>query len=387
MKSKFELPSQGFVFWPVGTGDSTTIAIDAETYLQIDIRQIEEAAKEDSPYEPVVDRLIELLPKKNSKPYLACFALTHPDKDHCQGFSNLLNNVHIGELWFTPRVFREYVKDLCDDAKVFKKEAMRRVKIAREQSSVDSGDRIRVIGYDDLLEEDDFKGFPKKNLTIPGNKISIVNGQEYSNTFGAFVHAPFKDDAEGERNDTSLGLQITLSNGSSDLKGLFFGDLAYPTLRKIFGKSNKNDLEWNVLLAPHHCSKCVMYWKDESDSDETLRRDIMNAFENCQQDDAYIVASCEPIPEKNKSGDNPPHAKAKSRYEEIVKKKFICTQEESDADNPHPIVVVLLNNKIKITEGSLSKKNNAFGELREAITNAQGTIKPPTEQVGFGHND
>ena len=31
----FDLPARGLVFWPVGNGDSTTIVVDSETYLQV----------------------------------------------------------------------------------------------------------------------------------------------------------------------------------------------------------------------------------------------------------------------------------------------------------------------------------------------------------------
>ena len=60
-----------------------------------------------------------LLPEDDGKPSLAVFVLTHPDEDHCLGFKDLLKRVKIGEIWFTPRVFREYSKDLSDDAKAF----------------------------------------------------------------------------------------------------------------------------------------------------------------------------------------------------------------------------------------------------------------------------
>ena len=38
---EFTLPDRGFVFWPVGTGDSTTVVIDKDHVMQVDIRQME----------------------------------------------------------------------------------------------------------------------------------------------------------------------------------------------------------------------------------------------------------------------------------------------------------------------------------------------------------
>lgn len=218
---KLDIPSQGFVFWPVGTGDSTTIAVTDGVFLQVDLRHLKSADEEDDPHTPIVDRLVELLPQVKGKPYLPVFALTHPDEDHCLGFDDLLKRVNIGELWFTPRIFREYKKDLCDDAQAFRKEAKRRVKkTIQEKEDVASGDRVRIIGYDDLLKDEEYEGFPRERLTIPGNEILELDGEDQSDYFRAFVHAPFKDDAASERNDTSLALQVTLYQDDKSARAL-----------------------------------------------------------------------------------------------------------------------------------------------------------------------
>ena len=54
---EFTLPDRGFVFWPVGSGDSTTIVIDDEHVVQVDLRQMESSSEEDDPHAPVVDLL------------------------------------------------------------------------------------------------------------------------------------------------------------------------------------------------------------------------------------------------------------------------------------------------------------------------------------------
>lgn len=104
-------PARGAFFWPIGTGDSTTIVVDDDTVMQIDLHDMAEADKDDTPEAPVVDKLVECLPLRDGKPYLAVSALTHADKDHCLGFANLLDKVVIGELWATPRLWREYEED------------------------------------------------------------------------------------------------------------------------------------------------------------------------------------------------------------------------------------------------------------------------------------
>src|SRR5205823_2236023 len=150
--SKFELPPRGIVFWPVSVGDSTTVVIDEETVLQIDLHHLEASEDDDDPRLPIVDRLIESLPQRDGKPYLAGFAATHLDADHILGFAELLDRVTIGDLWFTPRTFRDVDEGtLCEDGKVFVKEAERRIDEVKRQGGVASGDRIRIIGHDELL--------------------------------------------------------------------------------------------------------------------------------------------------------------------------------------------------------------------------------------------
>ena len=379
-----DIPSQGFVFWPVGTGDSTTIAVTDEVFLQVDLRHMKSADEEDDPHTPIVDRLVELLPQVNGKPYLPVFALTHPDEDHCLGFDDLLKRVNIGELWFTPRIFREYKKDLCDDAQAFRKEAKRRVKkTIQEKEDVASGDRVRIIGYDDLLKDEEYEGFPRERLTIPGNEILELDGEDQSDYFRAFVHAPFKDDAASERNDTSLALQVTLYQDDKSARALLLGDLCYPIIRQIFDRSKDDDLKWNVMLAPHHCSKSVMYWQDEGEDKESLKQDILDDMEKAADDPGYIVASSEPVPKSNKSGDNPPHAKAKSRYEEIAPDGFLCTQEHPNEKDPEPIIFCLDDNDLEYVQpkGDKSKNKN---DLAEATKAARGDNEPPTKRVGFG---
>ena len=337
----FKLPDRGLVFWPVGNGDSTTIAVDLRTYLQIDLNHLEKSDDDDDASWAVVKELSERLPTVNGQPYLAVFALTHPDQDHCRGFSELLAKVKIGELWFTPRIFAEYNKDLCDDAKDFKKEAKRRVKKTIEaKGDPGPGDRVRIFGYSDLLEEDDYKDFPEEQLTIPGNEVTTIDKKDVSDKFRAFVHAPFKDDDAGERNDTSLGMQVTLYFGDKMLRALLLGDLSYPIVKRIFEVSKDDDLAWNVLLAPHHCSKATMYWKEQGDDEERLKKHIVEDMDKASLKPNRVISSSNTVPNYNKAGDNPPHAKAKTQYESITE-SFLCTM-----DQDKPIVAELKNGKI-----------------------------------------
>jgi len=353
------LPDQGLVHWPVGTGDSTTVVIDAEHVVQVDLHDMAKADEDGAVVAAVVDRLVEVLPLRDDKPYLAAFILTHGDKDHCLGFADLLDRVTIGELWATPRLWREYLDNdlpLCADAEAFHKEAKRRVaatmRAAAAGKTPASGERIRVVGYDTDHEKHAYGELPDQHLSYPGEAVTVIDGDDLSGRFEAFIHAPFKDDCAAERNDTSLALQITLTDDDGrDGHVLLLGDLAYETIKKIFEYSEHagrpERLAWEVLLAPHHCSKKVMYVTEEGK--EVLKQDILALIEAHASESAVVVASSAEFPASNKPGDNPPHLLARVRYEEIAA-EVICTGEYPDADAPRPLVFVIADDGFAIAD-------------------------------------
>lgn len=343
------LPARGVVFWPVGTGDSTTVVVDDLVVLQVDLHDMAKADDEATPEVAVVDRLVDALPVVDGVPYLATFALTHADKDHCLGFADLLERVRIGELWSTPRLWREYndpdAPELCGDAAAFREESERRIAATMDAVNAGgvpaSGDRIRVIGYDDEHGSHAYDELPDAYLAWPGQSLTVLDGYERPGVFEAFIHAPFKDDAAAERNETSLSMQVTLTDETGiDGKVLLFGDLAHDTIMKIFNYSEDNHrkeyLAWDLLLAPHHCSKRVMYKKD-LDGNEQLQMDVLDAFESNARLNGTVVCSSAVFPAVDVDGHNPPHRMAADRYAEIAD-EVICTMSWVDEAAPSPVV-------------------------------------------------
>lgn len=375
-------------FWPVGTGDSTTFVVrGGEIIFQVDLRHSQKSEEEDTDCAPVIDYLVEHLPKLNGRPYLSAFAITHPDKDHIQGFEELLERVDVGELWFSPRIFREHDDDpgsLGDDAKVFRDEAHRRVTATIEVGGdPGAGNRVRLIGYDTLLEEEHYIGFPQEFFSVPGNVVQTLDGQYLAGEFRAFIHAPFKkDEIVGDRNDTSLAMQVVLGDDPAVGGVLLFGDLKYPTIRKIFDNSiaagNEDNLRWQVMLAAHHCSKSVMYQTEEDKL--ILKQDILDDFEKYQVGAGYIVASSNSVPASNNDGDNPPHVLAKARYQEIATGGFVCTHD--DGKHAEPLRFSVEGTDINYLE--VKQAVTGAGALASAVTDARGSDAPPTTKVGFG---
>ena len=169
------LPDQGLVFWPVGTGDSTTIVIDDEHVVQVDLHDMAMADDDGAVVAAVVDRLVEVLPQRDGMPYLAAFILTHADMDHCLGFADLLDKVTIGELWATPRLWREYTDN--DRPALRRRRGVpqggeapgrRHREGGRRRPGAASGDRIRVVGYDTDHEKHAYSELPGRVPELPG---------------------------------------------------------------------------------------------------------------------------------------------------------------------------------------------------------------------------
>ena len=344
-----DIPGMGAVFWPVGTGDSSTIVVSEEIVMQVDLHDMSKADDDENPEVPVVDRLVAALPQVNGRPYLAVFALTHADKDHCLGFADLLDKVDVGELWATPRLWREYEETdgdgLCEDAQAFQVESERRV--AAVMAAVGAGrepatgDRILVIGYDTDHDKHAYDELPEEYKSGPGKSITALDGYDCSNRFEAFIHAPFADDCAAARNETSLAMQVRLTDDSGqEGRLLLFGDLAHDTIVKIIDYSEYHKREryltWDVLLAPHHCSKKVMYLPN-GDGRDVLQLDVINAFRRHGGNQSAVVSSSGVIPTTDSPGANPPHRKAANRYAEIAD-EFICTMAWPNTSTPFPVV-------------------------------------------------
>jgi hypothetical protein len=437
MADSVDFPAQGVVFWPVACGDCSTVVLDDRRVIQVDIRDLGRANDDEPDVAAVIDRLVEVLPRtSDGVPYLSVFILTHADQDHCLGFGELLRRVRIGELWATPRIWRDVLArgdDLCDDAQAFADEVQRRVDatlaaVAAGKGS-GAGDRVRVVGYDTDHEQHAYSELPSEYLSYPGEALTMIDGENLERLVEIFIHAPFKDDCAAPRNETSLAFQLTLrrpDSAGSDAKVLFFGDLAHETLMKIFTYSSEHDradrLEWDVLLAPHHCSKKVMF--TIVDGVDTKQQDILDALERHARPGATVVASSGGFPSTDTVGANPPHLKARRCYEALAE-DFRCTHEEPTADDPAPLIFALgeaglgladpaatgeprANSEVVAKAAALAAGATAVGLLgrlvadwwrnrplpaprrsgtaaaRAAVQTSRGDETPPTQVVGFG---
>lgn len=386
MADEFEAPERGIIFWPVGTGDSTTVVVDNQHWVQIDLHQLAASEDDEDDRVPVVDRLCDLAPQRDGVPYIAAFTATHLDKDHILGFAKLNEDALIGELWFTPRVFwdADELKDMCDDAKTFVEEVQRRIDVLVKTGSAESGDRIKIFGDDEILGESPYSDLPDECFTRTGEFFTQVDGEDLVDALRVFVLAPEKSDGTEERNDTSLGLQILLVDGDARGTLVTLGDLAYPDVKDIFEREDDEDVLWSIFQAPHHCSKGVMYWKDDGDQNDSLRQDVLDLIsEAADANGAWIIASCECIPAVDKERANPPHRKAATAYEEVVDSgHFLVTGDHA----PDAIVFELGESGLSLRDANAVKADARSGKSVPAATAAASGASSSghSSAVGFG---
>jgi hypothetical protein len=346
--------SKNFVkYYPVDNGDTSLIKLKDNVTLLIDvnIRESETNSDGNDIFDVKTD-LIECIEKNDGNYFLNHFILSHADEDHCLGFeknfyqgdpkeygeSNQENDeIIIDELWVTSLIFSN---DLCSDAKAIKKEAKRRLKLIEDDSSEkdDFGNKIKLIGYDGNERYEDVPNH------IPGESVEISDYLEL------FIHAPFKSDliesrADKDRNASSIVFQARIKNKSTDdeptAKLIFGGDADHYRWEKILKiseeKENEDKLEWDILLAPHHCSWSFFNDVPYDDKENQEPKDYSLEFLDYGQDDSKIIASCKKI---KKEKPNPPHEAAKDEYIDKLdsKENFFNTSTHPKEKTPEPII-------------------------------------------------
>lgn len=350
-------------FFSVGCGDMTLIKLadfNATTILiDTNIRVAADDASDSTPDVATALRK-RLLKDDNGRPFVNVFLLSHPDKDHCTGIRKHFwlgdpndypddklpdaeKRIIIRELWSSPMVFRRHSKNhiLCDDAKAINAEARRRVRYWRVHGSAAIGNQILIMGEDEGGKTDDLKPI----LIKCGDTFSTINRDSASSSyFSARLLAPMprqNDDGLEEtlsKNHSSVILNIEVfasQNSSSRTRFLTGGDAEVEIWRRLWDqhRDNSDVLEYDLLLAPHHCS-----WHSlSSDSWSKLKEDAKvcpdarNALGQAR-DGATIVASSKEILDDDV---DPPCIRAKREYKAVLKPVggvFLCTADDAESD-------------------------------------------------------
>lgn len=378
--------------YPVDNGDHSLISIDENNYttnIMVDCN-IRESSKGDADSRKfdVKEDLLSVLKKKTVNGikdvnYTDIFTLSHGDDDHLHGFQNNFyqgdpknykqtnrdkGEIFIDVLWFSPMVMGESTND---DEDCFNKEAKRRIKLHKDKSPEKDleGNKIIIIGYD-ANENLEGLGLVRK---VPGDIITRFNDRDLK-TFSVFIHAPYKiqlTSSDPEKNYTSVVFQARFKTTPLDpsfaVLAMFGGDADHYAWKIILDKTKKykkditeRALDWDIFLAPHHCS--WTFFNDTPQVDHPDPVDTSLSILGYARKGARVIASSKVI--KN-NDDNPPHFKAKQQYLTKLEKaeNFLNTAIEPNESQPEPIVfLVTANGPVR------SPKNNVAG----AITSGGG---------------
>lgn len=335
------------VFFPVGNGDMTLVTFDNDQKLLIDLHVRKAADNDDDDTPDVMSDLRDrLLRDCKGRLYIDGFLLSHPDKDHITG---LETHFHLGppedwdededkilirEMWSSPVIFRRASKNhtLCPDAKAWAKEARRRVALYRENGVISSeGNRIQIMGEDQDGKTDDIRC-----IVVKTNEIITKLNENRSSAFEGRLLAPLPqgDDEDAEallaKNHSSVIIRFSIRGGGVLDKCRFLsgGDAGVAIWERLWndlGEDHADWFEYDILLAPHHCSwRSLSYysWSELGEAAEVCEA-ARNAL--CQiRKGAIVVASSKTIDPEDT---DPPSDRAKREYIAITNgdsDRFIC---------------------------------------------------------------
>jgi beta-lactamase superfamily II metal-dependent hydrolase len=339
----------------VGNGDMMLIELESGRRILTDINIRTAADDPDDETPNVAGQLRARLTRDDQdRLYVDAFLLTHPDADHIRGlkkhfhlgpiedWSESADKIIIREMWSSPIVFRRASSQhsLCDDAKAWNTEARRRVQKYRDSGElVSDGDRILILGEDVDGKTDDLGSI----LVKVEETFSKICGW-YDSSFEGRLLAPLhaEDDEEETiiiKNNSSVVLRLDLIGEGQRARYLVGGDAEVAIWDRIWDRHQdyKSRLEYDILVAPHHCSWHSLSYDSWSQmgEDAQVSQKARNALGQARSGAIIISSSVEILDDEN----DPPCIRAKREYEDIlspVNGRFRCL---GDGEISEPMVI------------------------------------------------
>ncbi len=259
-------------------------------------------------------------------------------------------------------------------------EAERRLTLHRNKSTDRDlpGNRIKIVGYDGNKDYSDLNHL----RAIPGAIITSFNNKS-QNVFSVFIHAPFKEhltSAEKDKNSTSIVFQARFKELPTDINfsglAMFGGDSDHYSWEIILEKTkkykNEQALNWDLFLAPHHCS--WSFFNDTPQDENPDPKGTSLEVLDYKQKGGRVIASSKKIVDDD---DNPPHYAAKEQYLKKLDSSadFFNTDVEPKESAPEPLVFEITSNGVKKVKTESEIESD---KLAAALSvSASGIIKKP----------
>ena len=373
-------------FFPVGNGDMSLIETASGNKILIDCN-----IRDGDEYPDVLSQLKEKLTRDDEgRLYIDLFIWTHPDEDHCRGiethfhlapsgdWSEKADKIFVKGIWASPLVYKRASKNhiLCDDAKALNKEVKRRINFYNDQpDDVVDGEHVMILTES---EDDKTDDIPDIVITLD-EQTRTVNGKN-DETFKCRILGPSpKSDLDEEednlgKNHSSVIANMELSSSSgffaTKANFLFGGDAEvvcwehlWQRLDSSFLIAYTDWLNYDILLAPHHCSwRSLSHdsWSDCKAKDEKaeVSKDAHNALSQAKSE-AFIISSSKTIVDDD---NDPPCIGAKQEYQKItddVDGKFKCVDDHKSKGNNIPFVINIEDDGKKIIPAASLFKEGA----------------------------
>lgn len=345
-------------FFPVGEKNGGMILIilndSNKTTILIDCSIGDELIAD---YADVNQELRNRLPSdSNGRPYVDSFILTHRHDDHVKGFEKHFHlgpianynddedelKIIIKELWSSHNFWKPASKSytLCEDAKTFNKEMKRRVDLFETNNAIQKeGDRAIIVGNDP-------EGRTNKLGSIKydiGDVFTKINNIDTASKISGLILSPIEqqeeedDECFTDKNRQSIVMQLSVLQDKYVNKILVAADAECLVWEKLWlkYKTDKDKLEYDILVAPHHCSWHSLSYDSQSNDDNPEVAPNAKKALSQKRDGAFIVSQSKIIKANDQ---DPPSKAAKDVYIGIVgNDQFICTNEYPNDKKPEPL--------------------------------------------------
>ncbi len=367
-------------------------------YVLVDMHIRQNGELDDDKFDALETLHSMLETDEKGRPYVDVLILTHPDEDHIRGFREYFHRgspddyvtpsvgedgkIIVREIWSSPLIFRRKRKNnsLCNDAVAFNTEAKRRVELFRTEKSVGKqGDRIRLIGKDEKGKTDDIMDIVYQNEDVIDTLNEVYIKELSAGVLGPLADDEFEDKTSPDKNRSSIIIQWGLaSHGYSSPSNyiLLAGDAGVEVWDMLWEKykNNAEMLQYDILLAPHHCSWHTLSHDSFSDTDDPqVSEDAKSALSEARQG-AVIVSSSDEI--KDDESD-PPNYQAMKEYESITDEAdgtFQCLADYKPSKGKAPEVLTYKLTNSGPQEETKASKASLGTARKTARTAATGTL-------------